>query len=135
MAQTCVMVIYEGAGLLGPPAQQPWGPSVPVPQPVILCVLHCFLQDPLGGEVKGGGTCSGGTDPVTQHLPGGVLIVVQGVAKPPVHTGNLTASGRFLVSRCHWVVLMQISCDAEFVLEGPNSWCRSRFRPEAGGMH
>ena len=47
------MVVYKATGLLGPPAQQAWGPSVPVPQPVVLSIPHSLLQDPLGGEVKG----------------------------------------------------------------------------------
>lgn len=82
------MVVYEGAGLLRPPAQQPWGSSIPIPEPVVLRELCCFLQDSLGGKVKGSNPCARGADPVTQDLAGGILIIVHCVAKPP--TGKIT---------------------------------------------
>ena len=78
------MVIDKGTGLLGPPAQQPWGPSILVPQSVILCVPHCLLQNTFGGKVKGGNTTSRGRDPVTQDLARSILVIIHCVAIPPI---------------------------------------------------
>ena len=81
------MVVNEGACLLGPPAQEPWGPSIPVPQSVILHILDSLLEDALCGEVKGSNTAARGADPVAQDLARSVLVIVHCITIPSVQRG------------------------------------------------
>lgn len=104
------MVVYEGTGPLRPPTQQPWGTAIPAPQPIILGVPHSLLQDALGREIKGSDTPTRVGDPVTEYLPGGILIIVHGVAIPPedcIHAlqGFWYTSANMFVYTCgfiHW---------------------------------
>ena len=82
LAATCVMVVDEGHGAIGPPACQSRVLAIRVGEPPVLGVLHGLVQDALGHKVEQG-HASGLVQPVAQHLARPVLVVLQPLAAPP----------------------------------------------------
>mmetsp|Transcript_22504 Transcript_22504/g.57374 ORF Transcript_22504/g.57374 Transcript_22504/m.57374 type:complete len:229 (+) Transcript_22504:673-1359(+) len=77
LGAACVMVVDESHRILGQPTDQARRLAVGIPQPPVLALAACLLQNAFGGEVERGGQLVRGIDPIHQVLPMFVLVVAQ----------------------------------------------------------